>query len=216
MFEAHGGGAVRTLNKVAMAHPLAVTPCNMDMEGLINDGNRSIATLVRRRPPPPASPPPSPALFPPQVIYHFISGFTSKMAGTEEGVTKPVAAFSSCYGEPFLVWHPVKYATMLAEKLEQLRPERIVELEEVVSALNGPSLMMIMVAGAVVIGIVGAMNVGRGKAASPAIDALMQRAATRAAKHALRAVWARMAKLVMLIQQHLCSLDVALRRDHQH
>merc|ERR1719181_1999907 len=38
--------AVRTLNKVAMAHPLAVTPCNMDMEGLINDGNRSIATLA--------------------------------------------------------------------------------------------------------------------------------------------------------------------------
>ena len=38
--------AVRTLNQVAMAHPLAVTPCNMDMEGLINDGNRSIATLA--------------------------------------------------------------------------------------------------------------------------------------------------------------------------
>jgi len=54
-----------------------------------------------------------------QVIYHFISGYTSKMAGTEEGITKPVAAFSACYGEPFLVWHPVKYATMLAEKLEQ-------------------------------------------------------------------------------------------------
>jgi len=53
-----------------------------------------------------------------QVIYHFISGYTSKMAGTEEGVTTPVAAFSACYGEPFLVWHPVKYATMLAEKLE--------------------------------------------------------------------------------------------------
>jgi len=54
-----------------------------------------------------------------QVIYHFISGYTSKMAGTEQGITKPVAAFSACYGEPFLVWHPVKYATMLAEKLEQ-------------------------------------------------------------------------------------------------
>jgi len=38
--------AVRTLNKVAMVHPIAVTPCNMDMEGLINDGNRSIATLA--------------------------------------------------------------------------------------------------------------------------------------------------------------------------
>jgi phosphoenolpyruvate carboxykinase (ATP) len=54
-----------------------------------------------------------------QVIYHFIAGYTSKMAGTEEGITKPVAAFSSCYGEPFLVWHPVKYATMLAERLSQ-------------------------------------------------------------------------------------------------
>ena len=40
-----------------------------------------------------------------QVIYHFISGFTSKMAGTEEGITRPVAAFSACFGEPFLVWH---------------------------------------------------------------------------------------------------------------
>jgi len=54
-----------------------------------------------------------------QVIYHFISGYTSKMAGTEEGITKPIAAFSACYGEPFLVWHPVKYATMLAQRLEQ-------------------------------------------------------------------------------------------------
>jgi phosphoenolpyruvate carboxykinase (ATP) len=54
-----------------------------------------------------------------QVVYHFIQGYTSKMAGTEEGITKPVAAFSACYGEPFLVWHPVKYATMLAEKLEK-------------------------------------------------------------------------------------------------
>ena len=76
-----------------------------------------------------------------QVIYHFISGYTSKMAGTEEGITKPVATFSACYGEPsscatlwgptlrprrtpltgepFLVWHPVTYATMLAERLEK-------------------------------------------------------------------------------------------------
>lgn len=54
-----------------------------------------------------------------QVIYHFISGYTSKMAGTEEGITKPVAAFSACYGQPFLVWHPVKYAVMLAERLEK-------------------------------------------------------------------------------------------------
>ena len=45
-----------------------------------------------------------------QVIYHFTSGYTSKMAGTEEGITKPIAAFSACYGEPFLVWHPTKCA----------------------------------------------------------------------------------------------------------
>lgn len=63
--------------------------------------------------------PPVSRLSPAQVIYHFISGYTSKMAGTEEGITKPIAAFSACYGEPFLVWHPVKYATMLANKLEQ-------------------------------------------------------------------------------------------------
>jgi len=54
-----------------------------------------------------------------QVVYHFVSGYTSKMAGTEEGITKPVAAFSACYGEPFLVWHPVKYANMLTERLEK-------------------------------------------------------------------------------------------------
>ena len=53
-----------------------------------------------------------------QVIYHFISGYTSKMAGTEVGITTPVATFSACFGEPFLVWHPVKYATMLADRLE--------------------------------------------------------------------------------------------------
>jgi len=53
-----------------------------------------------------------------QVIYHFVSGFTSKMVGTEEGITEPVATFSSCYGEPFLMWHPLKYAEMLADKLE--------------------------------------------------------------------------------------------------
>ena len=54
-----------------------------------------------------------------QVIYHFISGYTSKMAGTEEGITKPVATFSACFGEPFLVWHPIKYAEMLAARLEE-------------------------------------------------------------------------------------------------
>ncbi|OMJ18327.1 Phosphoenolpyruvate carboxykinase [ATP] [Smittium culicis] len=54
-----------------------------------------------------------------QAMYHFISGYTAKVAGTEEGVTEPEATFSACFGQPFLVFHPVKYATMLAEKMKQ-------------------------------------------------------------------------------------------------
>jgi len=52
-----------------------------------------------------------------QVVYHFASGFTSKMVGTEVGVTEPTIVFSSCYGEPFLMWHPLVYSEMLADKL---------------------------------------------------------------------------------------------------
>jgi phosphoenolpyruvate carboxykinase (ATP) len=52
-----------------------------------------------------------------QAMYQFISGYTAKIAGTEEGVTEPEATFSSCFGAPFLVWHPVKYASMLADKM---------------------------------------------------------------------------------------------------
>ncbi|VVT48644.1 uncharacterized protein SAPINGB_P001880 [Magnusiomyces paraingens] len=54
-----------------------------------------------------------------QVMYHFISGYTSKMAGTEEGVTEPEATFSSCFGQPFLVLHPMKYAKMLSDKMTE-------------------------------------------------------------------------------------------------
>jgi len=54
-----------------------------------------------------------------QVMYHFISGYTAKVAGTEEGVKEPEATFSACFGAPFLVWHPFVYAEMLAAKLEQ-------------------------------------------------------------------------------------------------
>lgn len=54
-----------------------------------------------------------------QVMYHFISGYTAKVAGTEDGVTEPEATFSSCFGAPFLVWHPTVYAEMLAAKLEK-------------------------------------------------------------------------------------------------
>merc|ERR1740130_797984 len=52
-----------------------------------------------------------------QVMYHFIAGYTAKVAGTEEGVTEPQATFSACFGAPFLVWHPYVYAEMLAAKL---------------------------------------------------------------------------------------------------
>ncbi|RKO97203.1 ATP-utilizing phosphoenolpyruvate carboxykinase [Caulochytrium protostelioides] len=52
-----------------------------------------------------------------QAMYHFISGYTAKVAGTEEGVTEPTATFSACFGAPFLVFHPTVYAKMLGAKL---------------------------------------------------------------------------------------------------
>jgi phosphoenolpyruvate carboxykinase (ATP) len=54
-----------------------------------------------------------------QAMYHFISGYTAKVAGTEVGVTEPQATFSPCFGGPFLVWHPGKYAELLAERIQQ-------------------------------------------------------------------------------------------------
>ncbi|GMH35918.1 hypothetical protein BSKO_03786 [Bryopsis sp. KO-2023] len=54
-----------------------------------------------------------------QAMYHFISGYTAKVAGTEVGVTEPEATFSACFGGAFLMWHPMKYASMLAEKMEK-------------------------------------------------------------------------------------------------
>jgi phosphoenolpyruvate carboxykinase (ATP) len=63
--------------------------------------------------------PPISKLTPAQVQYYFISGYTAKVAGTEQGVTEPTATFSSCFGAPFLVWHPIVYAEMLAEKLKE-------------------------------------------------------------------------------------------------
>merc|ERR1719401_48774 len=62
--------------------------------------------------------PPISKLTPEQVMYHFISGYTAKVAGTEMGITEPEATFSACFGAPFLVWHPYVYAEMLAAKLE--------------------------------------------------------------------------------------------------
>ncbi len=63
--------------------------------------------------------PPVARLTPAQAMYHFISGYTAKVAGTEVGVKDPEATFSACYGAAFLVWHPMKYAQMLADKIEQ-------------------------------------------------------------------------------------------------
>lgn len=54
-----------------------------------------------------------------QAMYHFISGYTAKVAGTEMGVTEPQTTFSACFGAAFLVWHPTKYAEMLAQKMKQ-------------------------------------------------------------------------------------------------
>ncbi|HEX4591194.1 MAG TPA: phosphoenolpyruvate carboxykinase (ATP), partial [Gemmataceae bacterium] len=63
--------------------------------------------------------PPVSALSPAQAMYHFISGYTAKVAGTEIGVKEPSATFSPCFGGPFLVWHPNKYAELLAAKMKQ-------------------------------------------------------------------------------------------------
>jgi len=61
--------------------------------------------------------PPVPMLTPGQAMYHFMSGYTAKVAGTEVGVTEPQATFSACFGAAFLVWHPAKYAELLALKM---------------------------------------------------------------------------------------------------
>jgi len=54
-----------------------------------------------------------------QAMYHFISGYTAKVAGTEAGVTEPQKVFSACFGAPFLPLHPTKYAEMLGKKMEE-------------------------------------------------------------------------------------------------
>lgn len=54
-----------------------------------------------------------------QAMYHFISGYTAKVAGTEKGVKEPQATFSTCFGGPFMALHPSKYATLLKDKMEK-------------------------------------------------------------------------------------------------
>jgi phosphoenolpyruvate carboxykinase (ATP) len=54
-----------------------------------------------------------------QAMYYFLSGYTAKVAGTERGITEPVATFSACFGEPFLPLHPTDYAKLLGEKIDK-------------------------------------------------------------------------------------------------
>src|SRR5262249_42942154 len=63
--------------------------------------------------------PPVSSLSPAHAMYHFISGYTAKVAGTEIGVKEPSAPFSPCFGGSFLVWHPNKYAELLAAKMKR-------------------------------------------------------------------------------------------------
>ncbi|MFA8298773.1 MAG: phosphoenolpyruvate carboxykinase (ATP) [Hyphomicrobiales bacterium] len=63
--------------------------------------------------------PPVAKLTPEQTEYHFLSGYTAKVAGTERGITEPTPSFSSCFGAAFLLLHPTKYAEELTKKMEE-------------------------------------------------------------------------------------------------
>jgi phosphoenolpyruvate carboxykinase (ATP) len=65
--------------------------------------------------------PPIAKLTPAMAMYHYISGYTAKVAGTEAGLTEPKATFSPCFGGPFLPLHPMRYAHLLGEKLARHR-----------------------------------------------------------------------------------------------
>ena len=63
--------------------------------------------------------PPISKLTPGQAAYHFISGYTAKVAGTEAGINEPLPSFSACFGAPFMPLHPTKYAEMLSAKMKE-------------------------------------------------------------------------------------------------
>ena len=63
--------------------------------------------------------PPISKLTPEMAMYHFLSGYTAKVAGTERGITEPVATFSTCFGAPFMPQYPTTYAKLLGEKLKK-------------------------------------------------------------------------------------------------
>ena len=65
--------------------------------------------------------PPISRLTPAGAMYHFLSGYTAKVAGTEKGVTEPQATFSTCFGAPFMVHHPGVYAKLLGERIAEHR-----------------------------------------------------------------------------------------------
>ncbi len=67
--------------------------------------------------------PPVAKLTPEQAMYHFLSGYTAKVAGTERGVTEPQATFSTCFGAPFMVLHPGVYAGLLGKKIQEHRAD---------------------------------------------------------------------------------------------
>lgn len=63
--------------------------------------------------------PPVARLDPGQAMYHFMSGYTAKVAGTERGIKEPIPNFSACFGAAFMTLHPTRYADLLAEKMEK-------------------------------------------------------------------------------------------------
>jgi len=63
--------------------------------------------------------PPVSKLTPEMAMYHFLSGYTAKVAGTERGITEPVATFSTCFGAPFMPQYPTTYAELLGKKLKK-------------------------------------------------------------------------------------------------
>lgn len=96
------------------SYPLAFIP-NAVLEGFVNTHPRNVVLLTCD-----ASGvlPPVARLNPEQAMYHFISGYTSKIAGTEVGMGKePKATFSACFGAPFMVHHPSVYAELLRDRL---------------------------------------------------------------------------------------------------
>lgn len=65
--------------------------------------------------------PPISKLTPGQAAFHFISGYTAKVAGTEAGITEPTITFSACFGGPFMPLHPTRYAEMLSDKIREAK-----------------------------------------------------------------------------------------------